>query len=212
MHPLIEELDNEQQAFVIGTSFHIQFYETDDGSRFARQRDGSYSAGGKSCASFPDLLVETLGPVTPGQLYALTAIYHPLVTSRISPDHDPNRMSRSEARAFVVNEFTDITPFDVTLEAGTLHFKAKAERHALHHQPARQSAPSIALAPPPPRVVTATIELSYVVDESVSDEALLRRVEEDAASLATGSSGGKISLATAVVATMSAAKEALKPA
>jgi hypothetical protein len=177
MPSILDDLDNEQQAFVIGTSFHIQFYETADGDRYARQRDGSYIGRGKSFPSFVELLDQTSGPISAGQLYALVAIYHPLVTARISPDHEPVRMSRAEARAFIINQYVDITPFDLRLDAGQLSFTPLSERRALQFPPEQRIA--VRARATGPRQATATVEITYEADGTLSEDELRARIKND---------------------------------
>ena len=174
MTALLNELENEHQAFVTGTSFNIQFYETQDGTRFARQRDGSYQSGAVSYPSFADLLEGTLGPISAGQLYALVAVYHPLVTARVSPDREPERMSRSEARAYILDEYADITPFDLSMESGTLSFAPKAGRLAARQPAPRKQAPPPPPPPPPPpqpRELRLVLEVTCLAPADLSEEA-----------------------------------------
>jgi len=214
MSPLLDALDNEQQAFVIGTSYHVQFYETQEGARYARQRDGSYSAGAESYPTLFDLLEQTAGPLSPGQLYALLAIYHPLVTARVSADREPQRMSRSEARAFILEEFADITPFDLKLEAGTLHFAAKDQRHRLTYPERAEAAEPPPPPPPPPspKLFTAEIEVTYVADEGLSQEDIQQRVERDASFLIGQPKEGEIEARRVKIVNISQAAEELHTA
>lgn len=170
MHPLLDQLDNDHKAFIVGTAFHIQYYETADGIRFKRQRDGSYSSGEVAYPSLAHLLDETSGPITPGQLYALVAVYHPLVTARVNSDQERPQMSRAEARRFILEDFPEITPFDLSLEAGSLHFGRKEEGRKPKYVAPRQDSPP----PPPPaptpaprRKYTALVEVTYVADGDV---------------------------------------------
>lgn len=213
MSPLLDELDNEQRAFVIGTSYHVQFYETQEGIRYARQRDGTYSAGGSSFASFFDLLEQTLGPLTSGQLYALVAIYHPLVTGRISPDREPEKMSRSEARTFIAEEFIDVTPFDLSLDAGTLRFAARDQRRSLSYPPPRKiSEPAPPPQPPALQSFTALLEVTYVADEGISQDDIRQRLQHDTDLLSGQDNGGGIMLRRVDIASISGSEEKLDAA
>lgn len=185
MHPLLDQLDNDHKAFIVGTAFHIQYYETADGVRFKRQRDGSYSSGQSAYPSLAHLLDETLGPITPGQLYALVAVYHPLVTARVNPERERPQMSRAEARRFIIEEFPEITPFDLSLEAGALHFGRKEEGRRAQYVAPRQEVPPPPPPPPPPapkREYKALVEVTYVaagdVDTKVVEDEIRRALPQ----------------------------------
>ena len=194
MHALLDQLDTERRAFVQGTSFHIQAYESEDGARFVRRPDGSYSNGSEVYPSIVHLFDALLGPISPAQLYALTAVYHPLVTGRISPDHEPPEMSRSQARAFIIGRGAALSIDDISIEAGKLRFALLGDRTHVSRSPET--------APPPPepehREFKALVEITYRAEGELSLDAVTAQIRSAMPQLITAN-GARIEARQVVV-------------
>jgi len=176
----IEDLDLQHRAFISGVSFIIHNYEPGDGRRFQRQRNGSYTDGEMSYPSLVETLEHLHAPITGGQIYALIAIYHPLITSRTSPDGTPNEISRSEARDLVLGDFSHITPDDIQNEGGTLRFAPIGCRPTPEEPVAAEPEPE---PEPQPQQVLAVLEVRYSAHHRLDAEGIRDQIQNDTARL-----------------------------
>lgn len=170
----VDQLALQHQAFIAGVSYIIHNYEPGDGRSFQRQRDGSYTDGETTYPSLVRMLEHLHATITGGQIYALIAIYHPLITSRTSPDTTPSELSRSEARDLVLGDFSHITPEDIQNEGGTLRFAPIGSRPPTEEPVA---------AEPEPQQVQAVLKVIYSAHHRLDAEGIRDQIQNDMARL-----------------------------
>jgi hypothetical protein len=172
----VEQLEPQHQAFISGVSFIIHNYEPGDGRRFQRQRDGSYTDGQITYPSLVEMLEHLHAPITGGQIYALIAIYHPLITSRTSLDRTPNEISRSEARDLVLGDFSHITPEDIQNEGGVLRLGPIGSRPTPRESVAAEPVSE-------PQQVLAVLQIRYSAHHRLDAEGIRDQIQNDTARL-----------------------------